>query len=122
MTVVSLREYIFVIVGSVIVSLTVLAVLLPWVRQPRTLITIGVTTAIGILIWNTLLNLTNAAFLNVDSPVLGLSAQDVGSGVAAFVVTALVLQFGTHKGEPASRVVGASVVVGLVTVLVDLFG
>jgi hypothetical protein len=56
MTVVSLREYLFVVVGSVVLGLVVLAVLFPWVRQPRTLITIALTTALGVVVWNTLLN------------------------------------------------------------------
>jgi hypothetical protein len=122
MTVVSLREYIFVIIGSVVLSLAVLAILLPWTRRLRTLITIGLATTLGILIWNTLLNVTNATFLNVDSRLLGLSAQDVGSGVGAFLITALVLQFVTHKAEPAGHILAASAIVGLVTVLVDLLG
>ena len=122
MNVVSLREYIFVIIGSVVVSLAVLAVVFPWVRHPRTLITIALTTTLGIVIWNSLLNVTNASSLNVDSPFLGLSVQDVGSGVGAFLVTALVLRFVTHKTEPAARILSASAVVGIVTVLVDLVG
>jgi hypothetical protein len=120
--VVSIREFIFVTVGSVVVSLAILAALWPWARQARRLATIGLTTAAGIVIWNVALNLTNATALNVDSPVLGLSVQDVGSGVAAFVVTGLVLRLGTERAEPAARVLGASGIVGVVTILVDLFG
>jgi hypothetical protein len=122
MNVVSLREYAFVIIGSVVVSLAVLAVLFPWVRNARTLITVTLTTTIGIVIWNTLLNVTNATSSNVDSPFLGLSVQDVGSGVAACLVTALVLRFVTNKDEPVGGVMAASAVAGLVTVLVDLVG
>ena len=90
-----------------------LAVLFPSVRHPRTLITIALTTTIGIVIWNTLLNVTYATWLNVDSPFLGLCVQDVGSGVGAFLVTALVLRFVTNKAEPVGRVLAASAVVGL---------
>jgi len=122
MNIVSLREYVFVIIGSIVVSLGVLAVLFPWARHPRTLITIALTTAIGIVVWNTLLNVTNATALNVDSPFLGLSVQDVGSGVGAFLITALVLRFLTHNTELVVRVLSASAVVGVVTVLVDLVG
>jgi hypothetical protein len=119
MNVVSLREYVFVIIGSVVISL---AVLFRWVRHPRTLVTIALTISIGIVLWNTLLNVTNATSLNVDSPFLGLSVQDVGSGVGAFLVTVLVLRLAIHKTEPVPRVVWASAVVGVVTVLVDLVG
>src|SRR5438270_5492714 len=122
MNVVSLREYVFVIIGSIVVSLAVLAAVFPWVRNPRTLVTIALTTTVGIVIWNTLLNVMNATSLNVDSPFIGLSVQDVGSGVGAFLITMLVLRFVTHKNEPAARVLGASAVVGVVTVLVDLVG
>ena len=122
MTVVSLREYLFVVIGSVVLSLAAVAIVFPWARQARTLLTIGLTTAVGIIIWNTLLNVTNATFLNVDSPLLGLSAQDIGSGLGAFLVTALVLWFMSGRNPSAARVLGASAVVGLVTIAVDLFG
>jgi hypothetical protein len=121
MMVVSLREYLFVVVGSVVLGLAVLALLFEWVRETRTLITIGITTACGIVVWNTLLNVTNASSLNVDSPVLGLSAQDVGSGIAVFLLTALVMRFATDRTVPLKRVLAASLTVGLVTVVVDLF-
>jgi hypothetical protein len=89
--VVSVREFVFVIVGSVVVSLAVLAALWPWVRQVRRLVVIGLAAAFGIVVWNLALNVTKATALNVDSPFLGLSAQDVGSGVLAFIATALAL-------------------------------
>lgn len=122
MTVVSLREYIFVLVGSVVLSVAVVALLFAWARNARTLTAIALSTIAGIIIWNTLLNVTNATFLNVDSPVLGLSVQDVGSGVGAFVVTLLVLRFVTDRGASLGQVLGASAVAGLLTIVVDLFG
>src|SRR5579859_1986430 len=119
--VVSLRDYAFVIVGSVVLSLLILIAIWPWTRQPRILLSIAVSAVIGIVLWNTLLNLTNAHALNVDSPFLGLSVQDVGSGVCAFLVTQLALQFATGSREPLSRNLVASATVGLVTIVVDLF-
>src|SRR5439155_7738355 len=77
--VVSLREFAFVTVGSIVLSLALLAVIWPWARQIRRLTAIGVAVAVGVILWNTALNLTNASSLNVDSPLLGLSVQDVGS-------------------------------------------
>ena len=118
--VVSVREFVFVTVGSVVVSLVVLAGLWPWARQIRRLVVIGLAMAVGIVVWNLALNIGNATALNVDSPVLGLSAQDVGSGVLAFIATALALGR-TERVDPLRRVVGASAIVGLVTVIVDLF-
>jgi hypothetical protein len=120
--VVSIREFVFVIVGSVALSVVVLAALAPWARDPRRLIAIALSATVGILIWNIGLNVTNDSALNVDSSLLGLSAQDVGSGVAAFVVTLLVVRFLTDRGEPFSRSLTAAAVVGVVTVVVDLFG
>jgi len=120
--VVSTREFVFVIVGSVALSLVVLAALSPETRNPRRLIAIAVSTAVGILIWNTALNVTNASGLNVDSPLLGLSAQDVGSGVAAFVLSLVVLRLSIDRAEPFSRSLSAATVVGIVTIVVDLLG
>src|SRR5262252_9216992 len=101
---VSIREFIFVTLGSAVLSLAMLAARWPWARQARRLVTIGLTTATA---------------LNVDSPVLGLGVQDVGSGVAAFVVTRLVLRLVTERAEPAGRVLGASGIIGVVTIPVD---
>jgi hypothetical protein len=120
--VVSLREFAFVTVGSVVVSLVLLAVLWPWARQPRRLAAVAVGSTIGIVAWNAALNVGNATGFNVDGPVLGLSLQDVGSGVLAFATTALMLGLVTDRAEPARRVVGAAAIVGLITVLIDLFG
>lgn len=120
--VVSVREFVYVIVGSVILSTVVLVALWPWARQLRRLVVIGLSTALGIFIWNVTLNLTNATGLNVDSPVLGLSVQDVGSGVAAFLLTLIVVRFVTERSEPISRTLIAAAVVGVVTLIVDLLG
>ncbi len=120
--VVSLREYIFVTVGSIVLSLVAVAMLWPWTRQLKILITIAVTTTVGIAIWNTALNVANASSLNVDSPILGLSAQDVGSGVAAFLITLVGLFFVSQRRESLRQIVSASGLVGLLTILVDLFG
>jgi hypothetical protein len=119
--VVSIREYVLVLVGSVVLSLAIVAAVWPWTRKLRILISVGLSAVVGIVIWNTLLNVTNAQSLNVDSPILGLSVQDVGSGVCAFIVTLLVLRFAART-ESMSRTLAASATVGLVTILVDLFG
>ena len=120
--VVSIREFVFVTVVSVLLSVVVLVAAWPWARQPRRLIAIALSMAIGIVIWNTALNLSNASALNVDSPFLGLSAQDVGSGVAAGIVTLLVLRFVTDRGAPLTRVLAVAAIVAVVTIVVDLFG
>src|SRR5438034_8861315 len=120
--VVSIREFVFVVVGSVALSLVVLVALSPQSRNARRLIAIAVSTTIGVLLWNIALDVTNASALNVDSPLLGLSAQDVGSGVAAFVLSLVVLRLSIDRAEPFSRSLSAATVVGIVTIVVDLLG
>ena len=119
--VVSPREFIVVIAASIVLSLAILAGIWPRLRDGRTLAVIAVAATIGIILWNLALNVTNASFLNVDSPLVGLSVQDVGSGVAAFVATLVALQFVVDGSQSAARVLGISAVVGIATVLVDLF-
>ena len=119
--VVPLREFLFVIVGSVALSLVILAAIWSWTREPRLLGLIGGACLLGIVVWNIALNLANATSLNVDSDILGLSVQDVGSGVLAFLAVAVALAVGGHRTSPG-RVLGAAAIVGVVTVVVDRFG
>jgi hypothetical protein len=119
--VVPVQEFVFVTVGSVVLSLVLVAALLPWTRAARRLVLIGLACAVGIIVWNVALNVGNAAALNVDSAILGLSVQDVGSAVLACVVTLVALMLG-DRGQPTSRKLGASAIVGLATLIVDRFG
>jgi hypothetical protein len=50
-----------------------------------------------------------------------VSWEDVGSGVVALFVTIVVLGLGTERHEPASRVVGAASIAGLVAMILDVF-
>ena len=77
--VVPLQEFVFVTVGAVVLSLLIVAALMPWARLLRRLVLIGGACAIGIILWNVALNVANATALNVDSDIAGLSVQDVGS-------------------------------------------
>jgi hypothetical protein len=119
--VVPLGEFVFVTVGSVVLALMILAAVWPWTREIRRLALIAVACIIGIVVWNVALNVTNARALNVDSDILGLSVQDVGSGVLAFGVTLIVLAF-IDRGLSRDRALSASALVGLVTIIVDRFG
>ena len=119
--VVPLQEFVFVIVGSVVLSLLLLVALFPWARDVRVLVLIGLACAIGIIVWNVGLNVANAAALNVDSAVLGLSVQDVGSAVLAFVATLVALLLGL-PGQPRGRKLSAAAIVGLATLIIDRFG
>jgi hypothetical protein len=119
--VVQIEEFVFVIVGSVVLSLLILAALFAWARNVRRLVLIGVACAVGIIVWNVALNVTNATALNVDSAILGLSVQDVGSAVVACVVTLAALAVG-DRGLSMGNKLGTSAIVGLVTIIVDRFG
>jgi hypothetical protein len=119
--VVEIQEFVFVIVGSVVLSLLILAALFHWARNVRRLVLIGLACAVGIFVWNLGLNVTNATGLNIDSAILGLSVQDVGSAVLAGVVTLAVLALG-DRGLAMGNRLGASAIVGLVTIIVDRFG
>ena len=119
--VVPIQEFVFVTVGSVVLSLLLLTALLPWTRQVRRLALITVACVVGIIIWNVALNIRNAGALNVDKYVFGLSAQDIGSAVLAFAAVLLTLVV-AERGQPMTRVLGASAIVGLVTLVVDRFG
>ena len=120
--VVPFYEFAFVIVVSVILSLAALYALWPWARSARRLVVIAVAMSLGIIAWNVALNVGNAASFNVDTLFLGLSLQDVGSSVVAFITTALALGLVSGGREPANRIVVAAAIVGVVTLVVDRFG
>ena len=105
-----------------VLAAAVLWVAWRWSRINRRYIVAGVTTTVGFALWNLTLNATRAVpNFNVDAPVIPLSWADAGSGVFACLVTALVLGLVTDRTEPASRVVGAAAIAGLVAIGLDLF-
>jgi hypothetical protein len=92
----------------------------PWSRQRgRFLVGAGGTLA-GWLAWNLVLSENNASSLDVDAPVVALSWQDVGSGVGAFLFTALALGV-LDRDQPAGRVIAAAALAGAVTTFFDIF-
>jgi hypothetical protein len=113
-------EILAVCVASVILTLIVVVAVWPRVRDPRQLVALVVGMVVGIVAWNVMLNLTNAAAMNVDS-AYRVSGQDVGSGVFALAAGVLALGLIADRNEPAGRVVGAAAIAGLLTILVDLF-
>lgn len=118
--VVGLDEIVVVTIISIILSIGVLAALWPWARDPRRLVAMAVGMTIGIVAWNVMLNLTNAAAMNVDS-AYRVSGQDVGSGVFAFAVACLALGLVADRDAKASQVVGMAAIAGIITLFVDLF-
>jgi hypothetical protein len=92
-----------------------------WARERATFAVAGVATTLGMMAWNGILHVSNTASLNVDAPVIGLSWQDVGSGVWAFLATALVLGLWYRRDALAWRVVVASAIAGMVAMVFDIF-
>ena len=97
-----------------------LACLRPWSRHAGRFVVVAACTVAGWTAWNLTLNATHAAGFNTDAPVIALSWADSGSGVLAFVVTALVLAV-WWRDEPASQVVGTAALAGLAAMVVDIF-
>jgi hypothetical protein len=93
----------------------------PWARRDGRFVIAGVTAAAGMTAWNFVLHWSNTASLNVDAPVIALSWQDVGTGVWACTVTALVLGLFMARQEPANRIAGAAGLAGLVAMIFDIF-
>ncbi len=92
-----------------------------WSRQRNRFLVGALATFLGFTAWNLVLSATNAdQKLNVDWPVIPLSWADVGSGVMAFVATALGLGLATDRGAPAWRVVLAAGIAALLAIFVDL--
>ncbi len=76
---------------------------------------------LGFTEWNLLQNATGAdSLLNIDWPVFPISWSDVGSGVVAFVATAITLGLLTDRNETAWRVLAAAGIAGSLSTLVDL--
>jgi hypothetical protein len=102
--------------------LTALALVLwLWSRARYRFVAAGLATVAGFTGWNLVLNATNGRNFNVDAPLIGLSWADAGSGVLAFVATALLLGLVIDRHESAGRVVGAAAIAGVVAMGVDLF-
>jgi hypothetical protein len=113
-------EILVVTVLSSILTPAIVAALWPTMRDARSLTALVIGMVVGIVIWNVMLNLTNAAAMNVDS-AYRVSGQDVGSSVFALAAASLALGLVASRGERADRVVGVAAMAGLVTLLVDLF-
>ena len=73
------------------------------------------------VVWHLLLNATGAMGFDVDAPLIRLSWEDVGSGVATLFATVVIFGLGTERSEPAVRVVGAAAIAGLVATILDVF-
>ena len=111
--------YVSAVVAGVLVAVALAA--WPWARQRGRFAVAGVSTLVGWIAWHLLLNATRATGFDVDAPIIGLSWEDVGSGVVALFLVALIFGLVTDRREAAVRVVGAASIAGLVAMVLDLF-
>ena len=94
----------------------------PWGRQRLRFLIGGASTFVGYEAWHLLLNVSHGSNFDVDNPaLLGLSAEDVGSGVLAFVLTVLILGLLVDRKEQAQKLVTAGVIVAILAMVVDRF-
>jgi hypothetical protein len=110
-------------VSGVVAGVLVAAALAtwPWSRRQGRFAIAGIATLVSWIGWHLLLNATRASGFDVDAPIIGLSWEDVGSGVVALFLTALVFGLVTERREAAFRVVGAASIAGVIAMLLDLF-
>ena len=111
--------YVSAVIAGVLVALALAA--WPWARKRARFAVAGGATLVGWIAWHLLLNATRATGFDVDAPIIGLSWEDVGSGVVALFATVLVLGLGTEQREEAVQVVGAASIAGLIAMVLDLF-
>src|SRR5437763_2229654 len=94
--------------GAALTGAAVAAALSAWPasRDGRRIVLAAAASAVAFLAWRAALIIANGANLDIDYNVLlGLSFEDIGSGVLAFVFTALALGLGIDRGATADRVV-----------------
>jgi len=119
------QDFLAFVVGALLAAVIVAAVLYwryPWSRPRGRFGTAAIATFVAWILWRVVLQLSNGDNLDVDNPVLlGLSAQDVGSGVLAFLLTAVPMGLVSEREESAHRVIATAGVAGALAILVDRF-
>lgn len=111
-------------VGVILTSIAVAGALYawPWSRQRRRIGVATLAAAVAFLVWRGALVIANGANLDIDYPVLlGLSFEDIRTGVMVFLFAALALGVGVDQAEPARRVVTTAGLAGFAAILVDRF-
>jgi hypothetical protein len=113
------------VVWGVAVSGVVALVLFWFVLRERgrgTLVAAALAAMLGPLLWDLILRHTGGDFF-VDAPgvVFPVRFEDLGSGVFATAIGALVLGLWPLRAATGSRVAWASFVCGLSALLVDIY-
>jgi len=119
------QDLLIYVVGALLAAIVVAAALYwryPWSRKRGRFGIAAIATFVTWIVWRVVLQLSNADNLDVDNPLLlGLSAQDVGSGVLAFLLTALPMGLIIDRDGPANRVVAIAAIAGALAILIDRF-
>ncbi|HEY3541332.1 MAG TPA: hypothetical protein VGK79_02215 [Gaiellaceae bacterium] len=91
-------------------------------RDRTTVALAAVAAALGPLLWDLILRHTGGDFF-VDAPglVFPVSFEDLGSGVFATALGALLLGFAPLRAAPGRRVAAAALVCGIAALLVDIY-
>jgi hypothetical protein len=108
------------LIASVVVGLGLAAS--SWSRGRRRVVVGMAATFVAFVGWRLVLIASNGANFDVDNPLLlGLSAEDIGSGVLTFLLTALSLGLLLERAERADRVVRVALFAGLLAMATDRF-
>ena len=110
--------------GAILTALAVSCVLYAWKgsRDRRRIVIATAASLIAFLVWRGALIIANGANLDIDYPLLlGLSFEDIGTGVMVFLGASLALGLGSDAAEPAKRVVTSAGLAGAAAIIVDRF-
>ena len=110
--------------GAALVGLAAAGVLYAWPpsRERRRIIVGAAAAVAGFLVWRGALIYADGANFDIDYPLLlGLSFEDIGSGVMAFLFAALAFGLGADRAQRAQLVVTSAALVGAAAMLVDRF-
>lgn len=113
-----------VVLSAVVISAVVAGGMAAWSwSRARRRILVGAAAALlAVVLWRIVLTASNGGNMDVDNPVLlGLSAEDVGSGVLTFLLTALPLGLVLDRAATADRVVRAALIAGVAAMVADRF-
>ena len=93
-----------------------------WTRSAWRFLVGAAAAFVAVVAWRIVLTASNGGNMDVDNPfLLGLSAEDGGSGVLTFLLTALPLGLVLDRTVPADRVVRAALIAGLAAMVADRF-
>ena len=110
--------------GAILTALAVSGVLYAWKgsRDRRRIVIATAASLVAFLVWRGALIIANGANLDIDYPLLlGLSFEDIGTGVMVFLGASLALGLGPDAAEPAKRVVTSAGLAGAAAIIVDRF-